>query len=151
MLIKIIMIIGWIMLMRVVSLSAHQTNQKIDDFLKIIAAIRFGVCERHMGLNDIYAADHEDLFDEIKHSSLFHYANQKKEALGLSEMIIQKLHFFEKQTAVASFAECESQVFELSALVSKELEERKIQLKRQLTGTYTIVTAVFLIIMILLI
>jgi len=149
MLIKIILIIGWMVLIRFISLSVQQKNKKIDDFSKIMAEIRFGVCERHMGLNEIYEADHAELFHEIKQNGLSQYTVQNGNELGLSETTIQKLRLFEEQTAMASFAACESQVFALSELVSKELEANKTQLKQRSIGIYTMVTAGFLMIIIL--
>ncbi|MCI8331939.1 MAG: hypothetical protein HFE78_03865 [Clostridiales bacterium] len=151
MLLKIVIVVGWMVFVRFLCLSVNQKNGMITDFLNIMAEIRFGVCERHMGLNDIYEQDHEELFHEVRQSGLYQYTLQNQEELGLSDMTMQKLRLFEEQTAIASFAACEAQMFELSEAVSSELKENQTQLKKQSIGRLTMVTAVFLIIIILLI
>ena len=141
---------AWALIVRILSETGRRQEAEINRFNRMLSAVKYGVCDRKMGIRDIVTTDKDGLFTNTDERHLSRYAEDHIQTLKLSGGTLEKLKTFEDEAVFASSAECASLICEACDLATDELQKSLKNLKSRIAGYSTVVTAFSLIIFVIL-
>lgn len=121
----------------------------IDTAERMANALRAGICESRMSLGEILCGI--DFPSHQRYGSFSSFIEENKDVLDISDDTLSSVKLFEEQSAYLSVKECEKLITDMCEEISAHLLRSRAELKNRLAGMRTVVSAFFLILVILLV
>lgn len=149
MLLKFVLILMWVLTIWYLYDSYIDISSLCRAVINMFHHLKVGICENRRSVGEIIAT--ESVFDDNGAQDLSLFLWENHERLGISCDLIDSYNAFFKESELSSANVCEEGITLLESEYKEALSESLVQIKKKYISFFTICTAAFAVIILLLV